>query len=88
MELVATRRPFLCFPLQRHFEQRIHVQQRLRNYGADCAIDYNTVTPEELAYAALIRMHQPVQYRRVETNGATQAATIIARVLSARGAVR
>ena len=88
MELVATRRPFLCFPLQQHFEQRIHVQQRLRNYGADCAIEYNTVTPEDLAHTALTRMHQPVRYRQVETNGATQAATIIAHVLSARGAVR
>ena len=88
MELVATRRPFLCFPLQRHFEQRIHVQRRLRNYGADCAIEYHTITPGELANAALARMHQPVCYRPVETNGATQAATVIARVLSARGAVR
>ena len=88
MELVATRRPFLCFPLQSHFEQRIHVQQRLRNYGADCAIEYNTVTPEDLAHTALTRMHQPVRYRQVETNGATQAATIIACVLSASGAVR
>ena len=88
MELVATRRPFLCFPLQSHFEQRIHVQQRLHNYGADCAIEYNTVTPEDLAHAALTRMHQPVRYRQVETNGATQAATIIACVLSASGAVR
>ena len=88
MELVATRRPFLCFPLQSHFEQRIHVQQRLRNYGADCAIEYNTVTPEDLANAALTMMHQPVCYRPVETTGALQAATLIAHVLSARGAVR
>ncbi len=88
MELVATRRPFLCFPLHQHFEQRIHVQRRLRNYGADCAIEYHTVTSEDLANAALARMNQPVCYHPVETNGATQAATIIARVLSARGAVR
>ncbi len=33
MELVATRRPFLSFPLQRHFEQCIHVRQRLANPG-------------------------------------------------------
>lgn len=88
MELVATRRPFLCFPLQHHFEQRIHVQQRLRNYGADCAREYQTVTPEDIATAALTRMHQPVRYRPVETTGATHAASIIARVLSARGGAR
>lgn len=32
MELVATRRPFLHFLLERHFEQCIHVTTRMRNY--------------------------------------------------------
>ena len=31
MELVATRRPFLSFPLERHFEQNVHVRRRLAN---------------------------------------------------------
>jgi hypothetical protein len=30
MELTANRRPFLYFPLQRHFEQQIHVPHRQR----------------------------------------------------------
>jgi pimeloyl-ACP methyl ester carboxylesterase/predicted glycosyltransferase len=88
MELVACRRAFLCFPLQRHFEQRIHVQRRLRNYGADCAVDYSGVTSNELAEAALTMMHRPVHYRPVETNGAARAAAVIAHVLSGRGATR
>ncbi|MDQ2743827.1 MAG: alpha/beta fold hydrolase [Chloroflexota bacterium] len=88
MELVANRRPFLCFPLQRHFEQRIHVQRRLRNYGADCAVDYTTVTPENLALLALTVMHRPVRYRPVETDGAARAAASIAGVLGRRGASR
>ena len=88
MELVAARRPFLCFPLQSHFEQRIHVQHRLRNYGADCAVDYRKVTPDELANRALTAMHRPVQYRPVETDGAMRAARLIAHVLSERGARR
>ena len=88
MELVANRRPFLCFPLQRHFEQRIHVQRRLRNYGADCAVDYSAVTPEELATVALEVMHRPVSYRSIETDGAARAAEVISHCLSARGAVR
>ena len=29
MELVAARRPFLYFPLRHHFEQQVHVPQRL-----------------------------------------------------------
>jgi predicted glycosyltransferase len=81
MELVATRRPFLNFPLQHHFEQQIHVQKRLRNYGADCRLDYAAVTPAELASRALEVMHQPVRYRAVESGGAARAAAIIATTL-------
>ena len=88
MELIASRKPFLNFPLQRHFEQLIHVQRRLRNYGADCALDYNEVTPEILADRALDTLHKPVNYRPVETDGASGAARMIAHVLSNRAAVR
>jgi len=46
-ELVATRRPFLSFPLQRHFEQCVHVRQRLANYAADRSMDHAaTLDPE------------------------------------------
>ena len=51
MELVATRRPFLSFPLQRHFEQNVHVRRRLANYGADRSVSYADLTPEALADA-------------------------------------
>ncbi|MEO8287227.1 MAG: alpha/beta fold hydrolase [Chloroflexota bacterium] len=88
MELVANRKPFLNFPLQRHFEQLIHVQRRLRNYGADCALTYGEVTAESIAERALTTLHTPVNYRPVETDGAARAARIIARVLSDRAAVR
>lgn len=50
MELVATRRPFLSFPLQRHFEQCVHVRQRLANYAADRSMDHAaTLDPEPRA---------------------------------------
>ncbi len=88
MELVAGKKPFLCFPLQRHFEQRIHVQRRLHNYGADCALDYGAVTARTLADAALDTLHRPVNYRLVETDGASRAAGIMAHVLNDRAAVR
>jgi pimeloyl-ACP methyl ester carboxylesterase/predicted glycosyltransferase len=88
MELVANRKPFLNFPLQRHFEQLIHVQRRLRNYGADCAMQYSEVTPQILADRALDALHKPVNYRRVETDGAGRAARMIAHVLNDRAAVR
>jgi pimeloyl-ACP methyl ester carboxylesterase/predicted glycosyltransferase len=84
MELVATRRPFLSFPLRRHFEQCVHVQRRLKNYGADCAVGYSGLTPEALAEKALATMHEPVRYKPVETQGAARAARRIAQVLDNR----
>ena len=84
MELVATRRAFLSFPLQRHFEQCVHVRRRLANYQADRSIDYPSVDPETLAERALAAMHEPVRYRPVETDGAQRAALRIAQVLDNR----
>jgi len=84
MELVATRRPFLSFPLQRHFEQCVHVRQRLVNYGADHSLDYPTLDPDALAERALAAMHAPVRYKPVETDGAARAARRIAQVLDNR----
>ena len=84
MELVATRRPFLSFPLQHHFEQRVHVRQRLANYNADRSVEFSDVSPETLAEQALAAMHAPVRYRPVETDGAARAARRIAEVLDNR----
>lgn len=84
MELVATRRPFLSFPLQRHFEQCVHVRRRLANYGADRSVEYAGLTPGALAERALEAMHAPVRYRPVETDGAARAARCIAHVLENR----
>lgn len=74
MELVPTRRPFISFPLERHFEQCIHVRHRLHNYCADCAVRFKELTADELAQRALRAMHEPVAYRAVETDGAARAA--------------
>lgn len=88
MEAVATRRPFLSFPLRRHFEQRVHVRRRLENYGADRAVEYEGLTPAALAERALAAMHAPVRYRPVETDGAARAARRIAGVLENRSWLR
>jgi pimeloyl-ACP methyl ester carboxylesterase len=84
MELVATLRPFLSFPLRRHFEQQKHVRRRLANYGADTSVDYAALDPKDLASRALATMHAPVRYRPVETSGASRAAKRIAEVLENR----
>ena len=84
MELVATRRPFLSFPLERHFEQCIHVRHRLHNYCADCSVRLREFTARELADRALRAMHAPVAYKPVETDGAQRAAQQILAVMENR----
>ena len=88
MELVATRRRFLSFPLQRHFEQCVHVRRRLANYRADSSVAYAGLTPETLADKALAALHAPVRYKPVETDGAARAARRIAEVLENRSWVQ
>jgi pimeloyl-ACP methyl ester carboxylesterase/predicted glycosyltransferase len=84
MELVATRRPFLSFPLERHFEQCIHVRHRLNNYCADCAVRFKDLSPGELAERALQAMHHEPAYAPVETDGAARAAREIVSVMENR----
>ena len=84
MELVATRRRFLSFPLERHFEQCIHVTNRLHNYCADCSVRLRELTTEGLAERALQAMHSPVAYKPVETDGAARAARQIIDVMENR----
>ena len=84
MELVATRRPFLSFPLARHFEQNVHVRGRLANYGADRSVPFDGLAPKALAERALEAMHAPVRYKPVETDGAARAARRIAQVIENR----
>ena len=88
MELVATRRPFLSFPLERHFEQCVHVPRRLANYCADCSVTYRGLSASSLAERALTAMHAPVRYTPVEIDGAARAARSIAEVLENRSWIR
>jgi pimeloyl-ACP methyl ester carboxylesterase/predicted glycosyltransferase len=81
MELAATRRPFLYFPLGHHFEQRIHVSHRLERYGAGRRMEFDTATPEAIGAAIAEEIRKEVAYRDVETDGAARAAALIADVL-------
>ncbi len=84
MELVATGRPFLYFPLRRHFEQTFHVPHRLTNYGVSSSarVDYASATPDRLADLMVASLRQPPSYRPVETGGAERAAQLIAEVFA------
>jgi pimeloyl-ACP methyl ester carboxylesterase/predicted glycosyltransferase len=81
MELTATKRPFLYFPLGDHFEQQIHVPHRLSRYGSGTRMDFRQTDPEALASAIADGLKRPVLYRDVECDGARRAATTIARLV-------
>jgi pimeloyl-ACP methyl ester carboxylesterase/predicted glycosyltransferase len=81
MELVASRTPFLYFPLRHHFEQNFHVRHRLERYRAGRALDYATIGIEELAEAIAVELGREVDYRPVDPGGAARAAAAIAGLL-------
>jgi pimeloyl-ACP methyl ester carboxylesterase/predicted glycosyltransferase len=81
MELTANRRPFLYFPLRHHFEQNFHVRHRLDRYGAGRRMDFATAEAGVIAAAIAEEIGQEVDYRPVETDGASKAAALIAELL-------
>ena len=74
MELTATGRPFLYFPLQHHFEQNFHVAHRLDRYGAGRRMDYASSDPDVVAAAIVEEVGRKPSWRAVETNGAARVA--------------
>ncbi len=81
MELTASKRPFLYFPLKHHFEQNFHVRHRLERYGSGRCLEFESSTPETIAQAISEEIGRPVAYRDVETDGAARAAAMIAEML-------
>jgi UDP-N-acetylglucosamine:LPS N-acetylglucosamine transferase len=81
MELTASRRPFLYFPLRHHFEQNFHVRHRLERYRAGRRMDFEVDGPDEIAVAIAEEIGRTVDYRPVETDGAARAAGLIAQLL-------
>jgi pimeloyl-ACP methyl ester carboxylesterase/predicted glycosyltransferase len=81
MELTAAKRPFLYFPLSRHFEQQYHVRHRLDRYGAGRCMDDATTSAEDLAQEIVAEIGRPVAYRDVEPDGAQRAAELIAALI-------
>jgi predicted glycosyltransferase len=81
MELTASRRPFLYFPLRDHFEQNLHVRHRLERYRAGRCLDYDSTTPTDIARAIATEIGRDVDYRPVATDGAARAAAMLASLL-------
>jgi pimeloyl-ACP methyl ester carboxylesterase/predicted glycosyltransferase len=81
MELVAAGRPFVSFPLKRHFEQRIHVAHRLARHGHTRALEVEDATPDGVGEAIADALRAPLDYRPVAPGGAARAAARIAELL-------
>ncbi len=81
MELTASRRPFLYFPLKHHFEQSLHVHHRLERYRAGRRMDFDDSPPEAIAQAIHDEITRSVDYRPVASDGAVRAARCIAGLL-------
>jgi len=81
MELTAHGRPFLYFPLAKHFEQTIHVRHRLERYRAGECMDFEQSPPPVIADAIARMIGADVDYRPVEPGGAARAAGLIAELL-------
>jgi pimeloyl-ACP methyl ester carboxylesterase/predicted glycosyltransferase len=81
MELAAAKRPFLYFPLRRHFEQNLHVRHRLERYGAGRPMCFDTATPETIGEAIADALGDASAPADVERDGAARAARLIASLL-------
>ncbi len=82
MELTATQRPFVYVPLRHHFEQNFHVRHRLERYGAGRCLPYEeAVDPDALADAIVQEVGRTVSYQPVESDGAANAARMLAELL-------
>jgi predicted glycosyltransferase len=81
MELVATGRPFLYFPLHNHFEQQRHVRHRLERHRAGRCMTFADSDPDTIADALADELARDLNYLPVPTDGASRAATLIAELL-------
>jgi predicted glycosyltransferase len=81
MELVASNRPFLYFPLGHHFEQTFHVPHRLARYGAGRRMDYAAASPEAIGEAIAGEIGRQIRYRPVDPRATARVAARIAEML-------
>ncbi|UCG56996.1 MAG: hypothetical protein JSU70_19290 [Phycisphaerales bacterium] len=81
LELTALRRPFIYLPVERHFEQNVHVAARLARHGAGIKLSYAETTPETLASHVVSNLGKEVGWETIPADGAGKAAELILRQL-------
>jgi UDP-N-acetylglucosamine:LPS N-acetylglucosamine transferase len=80
LEMTALRRPFLYFPLEKHFEQA-YVSARLARHQAGIRMSYSQTTPLSLAEKVISNLGREVTYPAIPLDGARTAAQLISRLL-------
>jgi predicted glycosyltransferase len=81
MELTANRRPFVYVPLERHYEQLIHVHHRIRRHRAGICVRFADAGPEPLAQAIVEQLQARTDYLPIDASAAERAASLIAELL-------
>jgi predicted glycosyltransferase len=81
MELTANGRPFVYVPLERHYEQLIHVHHRLRRHRAGRCVRFAEAEPEPLAEAIVSQLGASTDYVPIDPSAARRAAGLIAELL-------
>lgn len=80
MELAALKKPFIYFPLEKHFEQA-NVARILNQRKMGVEMRYSTTTPELLAEKITELTGTKVNYTDLPLNGAQKAAELISTLL-------
>jgi predicted glycosyltransferase len=81
LELLALQKPFIYFPLEGHFEQRIAVAGKLKRYGATNEMRFYDTTPEMLASAIKQHIGEPVSYKPINAGAEKRIAEIVSGLL-------
>jgi predicted glycosyltransferase len=81
IELTALKKPFLHFPLEDHYEQRIPVSHRLARHKSGVRMEYASTTPESLAEAIINNLGKKANNTDIPTDGAQKAAALISQLL-------
>jgi len=84
-ELTALKRPFIYFPLERQYDQRIYIPRRLARHRAGVQMEFASTTPEELAATALASLGQAVDYADIPLDAPRRAAELVEETLSISG---
>lgn len=80
VELTALKKPFIYFPLEKHFEQA-NVARILNERKTGVEMKYSKTTPESLAEKIVELTGAEVNYPKLPVTGAKKAAELIAPLL-------